>query len=392
MVITPNLMYKKIIYLIEYPFDSRDYDRFGVNIFEGAGFSLEVWDLVKIVRPVSLHKFLDSQNKLLWNKIRTFVSIKELYSAMVELSHDTIFISLLHYSIDSLPVYRILTKLKFRYCVYLATPVRTLSNKKRNSFLKKVSTISFHKLLSKLIMITPYAWLGIKPANYLFAATDNSLTYRKSFPIDSSTEIVWAHVLDYDLYLDICNRNFALEKIAVFIDESVASHPDYTIMGTKPFVSGERYFPAMRRFFDWIESEYKLKVIIAAHPYSKYKERDSLFGERDIVYGKTVEYIAKSSLVLSHSSSVVEMAVLYKKPIACITTNELSQSMQQVLIDEISFELKRKIINVDVGEYEIDFSINEKIYDEYINKKIKKNGTPKLSFCKIVADKIETIY
>jgi hypothetical protein len=41
----------KIIYLIESPFNKRDYERFGIETFIQDGFEVYVWDFTPFLRP-----------------------------------------------------------------------------------------------------------------------------------------------------------------------------------------------------------------------------------------------------------------------------------------------------------------------------------------------------
>ena len=44
-------MGRRIIIIVESKFCKRDYDRFGVSIFEKKGFIVEVWDISPFQRP-----------------------------------------------------------------------------------------------------------------------------------------------------------------------------------------------------------------------------------------------------------------------------------------------------------------------------------------------------
>ncbi|GAI02371.1 unnamed protein product, partial [marine sediment metagenome] len=86
-------------------------------------------------------------------------------------------------------------------------------------------------------------------------------------------------------------------------------------------------------------------------------------------------------------------AVLYKKPVIFITTNDLERSrIDANYIYAFSWEFKKIPYNIEQN-YDIDWNkeliINEKIYNNYKEKYIKKNGSKEEYFWQIVADEMK---
>ncbi len=182
------------------------------------------------------------------------------------------------------------------------------------------------------------------------------------------------------------------EKICVFLDEAATHHPDYDVLGIKP-VSGERYFPSMRRFFDIIEKETGLKVIIAAHPRSRYEDMPGVFGNREIIKGKTVELVARSSVAVMHSSTSVSFAILFNKPIMVVKTADMVKMGNLNITDPIAEAIGLKAINIDDDNSlnNLSFNFNEwpnAKYNDYKFKYIKSKNIEDLLIWEIITKTI----
>jgi hypothetical protein len=241
-------------------------------------------------------------------------------------------------------------------------------------------------------------YLPIQFSEFIFAGGSQSIL-NCNVPRSVDTKIVWCHTLDYDLYLDDIKVGFKKklksEKYIVFIDEYTPFHPDHFFRNVKPPTTPETYYPILRSFFKYIEEETGLKVIIAAHPRSKYEEHPDYFGGREVIRGKTRDLVRGCEFVLTYYSASLNFAVLYKKPVIFITTNDLERSIRDAnYFYSYSWEFKKNAHNIEQN-YDIDWNeeliINEKIYNNYKEKYIKKNGSKEEYFWKIAADEIKKI-
>ena len=83
----------------------------------------------------------------------------------------------------------------------------------------------------------------------------------------------------------------------------------------------------MKRFFNDLNKKFNYKIFIAIHPRSNnlYKNNfKKIFKEKKfkIIDGQTAKFIKKSKLVISHNSSAIQLAILWKRPIFCHHKNE----------------------------------------------------------------------
>ena len=61
-----------------------------------------------------------------------------------------------------------------------------------------------------------------------------------------------------------------------------------------------------------------------------------VFGGRELLQGETARLVNDSSLVIAHYSYAVNFAVLYRKPLIFLTTDELKASFRRPAIEAIS--------------------------------------------------------
>jgi hypothetical protein len=252
------------------------------------------------------------------------------------------------------------------------------------------------RLFSYLFVRLPFEYLGVNPATFNILGGEKSLSaYR--YPINDQTEKLWLHYWDYDAYLAEVDKPVANESnLVVFLDDYLPFHPDFTYLGIKSHVTVEEYYPVICRFFDYLEETYGLKVVIAAHPKSSYEHHaHNYYDGRLILRGKTIELVHRAKIVVAHSSTAVAFAVLFKKPLIFVTTNQIQHSLLKFSIEGMASILKQRIYNldqatlIDMGEI---LQFDEGAYDHYRNAYIKKDSTPNLPMWQIFADYLKSNY
>ncbi|MCG2775789.1 MAG: hypothetical protein L6406_08950 [Desulfobacterales bacterium] len=206
------------------------------------------------------------------------------------------------------------------------------------------------------------------------------------FAISNETKILWSHIFDYEIYLRVMMQSIKQDnKMGVFLDQYFPFHPDAI---TSPLFAAEEYYPLLCRFFDHLEKNYGIHIVIAAHPRSRYETQESLYGNRTIMRGRTAELVKESGFVIMHDSTSINYAVLFKKPMIFITT-DLLQKARMGLTEFMACLFDKKVLNIDQS-YEIDLNreliVNERLYEEYLNKYIKKSGTDDTPAWQVFAD------
>ena len=130
----------------------------------------------------------------------------------------------------------------------------------------------------------------------------------------------------------------------------------------------------MNRFFDFFTKKTGLKIVIAGHP-RRNQVNDEIWNGRAQIFEKTNLLIKQSSIVLTHYSTSISFAVIYRKPILLITTDEYVKSYRNHQFLSFSDALKKNIINIDkLDDLKINkdiFNINEAILRDYEERYIK---------------------
>ena len=110
-------------------------------------------------------------------------------------------------------------------------------------------------------------------------------------------------------------------------------------------------------------------MVVALHP--KSEQNEFLFNNRRCFKYKTGQLVNDSEFVITHGSTSVSFAVLFKKPILFIFTDEIKKTHYHntyASILALADELGSKIINVDdydKNNINLISSINCKKYEQY---------------------------
>ena len=210
------------------------------------------------------------------------------------------------------------------------------------------------------------------------------------YRISKNTKIIFSHSFDYDRILYNNNLKLKLSKkpFAVFLDEGVTGHPDYDYLNIKPYCKPEIYYNELLRFFDFIENKFQLEVIIAGHPKINYKKNNNFF-KRKILLNKTLNLVKSSTIVLSHMSTSVNYAIINKKPLFFLNSNNYSLHFSNQ-INLHSRILKSDEINLSENYFDIklSFKINKRAYNLYTKRYITFNPNDKRTSWNIFYDSI----
>jgi len=393
-------MINKVIFFIDFPFDERDYDRFGIKILQENELNTEIWDFSPILHP-EIYQRDKSFLRIARSGYYLFLNTDAALNAILKLHKNEVFIiCLIPYNINSYKIYRTLSKNELKYCVFMANalPVPGRNNGNRFSIIRLFGKL--RKITGKKLVMFLYSnfcrfrmRIGIKPATAILAGGEKSIYY--NYPIGPKTEILWLHTLDYDIYLREKEQPTQVdERLGVFLDEYLPFHPDYAYIGLSPFATPDKYYSIVCNFFDFLERRYGVRIIVAAHPRSNYESLPDYFSRRPVIKGKTAELVRKSKFVITHASTAINFVILFKKPLIFITTDELKKSKEGPLIETIAALLNKKPIDIS-APLKIDFGkelqIDEQAYERYKNDYIKKNGSEEKPFWRLFADYIKSI-
>jgi hypothetical protein len=210
-----------------------------------------------------------------------------------------------------------------------------------------------------------------------------------------SAKMIWAHAMDYDLYL-LAKKVDVGQSHIVFLDEDMLFHSDYDYINISSPVTVDKYYSSINSFFTKLEEITGKSVVIAAHPRSNYEVRPDYYSGRKIIKGKTAELIRDASLILFHATTSINFAVLWGKPALSLITHELKDSWLEPRIKCLANAIGSEVINIDnisLSERKINewLKVDRVRYEEYRRKYIKKEETLDAPIWQIVSDYLNSI-
>ena len=383
---------KKILILTPFTFTRRDYRRFGLDILK-RNFFVKILDFSPWFYPNYHKEFI--------NEIFTgeeYISIKKEndFLSLNLINEKFIIFDLLDTNKKS---YWVRNKLKNKNSIFLTFNLNPIPK----------AEIPKYTLIKKYINFLPQPKVFFMSLFNLFLNKfyNNKTTYVPDISVVAGLEPLanlkskkklYAHSMDYDIYLKIKEKETSTNKVppyAVFIDQDFITHPDMKIFNYDRPVSENKYYPALINFFKNFKIKTGLDIKFAVHPKSRNKKLKELLKEIDYSFGNTEELIKNSSLVLLHSSTAISFAVLFKKPIIILTSDELKKSWLWPRIKVLSKYTDTKPINIDKDlesqlNLENIFNFDKEKYSKYLNQYLKVPDSPDIPLWEIVGNYLKS--
>ena len=401
-------MIKKVIILTAYPFNQRDFSRYGVQLMRTRGLDVEIWDITTCIHKKISNK-LASDNSARFDNLRTFTDTQDLIRAISLLDTRCIVNCFIEYSIRTFFVFKAISKYHIHYCVLaMAThpnpkPVRSGFFQRTTEILKKIYSLKFVEIVAHFLnrgLLKYYFLFGISPASIIIIGGEKSIGMNP-YPVNKATRRLWAHTFDYDIFLrERDSTGTPSKKYNVFLDEYLPFHPDFLTMGIGYPLPPEDYYPALGNFLKVLEEKTGAETLIAAHPRSSYESMPDFFSGRPLFKGKTSLLVKNANLVIAHMSTSVNFAVLYRKPIVFITSDKLKKmnsgkNITGLYIQTMAGLFGKEPVNVDhLEEFSMAdlMNIDDEVYTKYILDYIKKPGTPEKPIWDIFSSYLQQHY
>lgn len=383
-----------VIVMTDYPFNKRDYDRFGIECLRSHGLSVEIWDITGYLHPEFSDRLVQ-EDQSGFAGLRLFSTRDEVVFAIAGLGGGCLVNCFFEYTHRSVHIFRAITRYHVDYCVFaLVTypsppPVQQSAATRFLALAKKARHLKIGEIIEHItdkVLLKHHRLFGIAPASMVLFLAGERSEGSYAFPVNASTERLWAHYLDYDIVLGLENEPFTVDgKTGVFLDQYLPLHPDCLYMGIEFPLTPDDYYPKVCRFFDLIEQKTGAKVVIAAHPRADYDNAPDYFCGRTTAKGESARLARKSSFVIAHTSTSIDFAVLYRKPLIFLTTDALQgmvtgKNIIGIDIRAMSSELGKTPVNLDHLDEGIDWNaalhVDDELYLQYVANFIKKEGTP----------------
>ena len=381
---------KKIIIFLSQPVDKRNIQRFGYKSLK-KNFDVEFYNISDVfnknikrvykknlLKKITDYKFFFEFN----NYSQIFSLLKENKNAYFvdSTTYKSVFFCLL----QQFAILNRLKKIHVSTCI-LPKGVHLSKKEKLIHFFKKKN------FFSKNIVKFMFNYLKVRFINILYPAPNFAFIsgLKESNCYSKKTKILLSHCFDYDLFLNENKKKLLLSKnkFALFIDALTFDHPELSIDNINNIDPVEKkYYEDLKVFFKNIHKKYNIDIVIALHPRSNIyfkKKMSKIFNEIyfKIIENETAKYIKKSSLVISHNSSAIQLAILWKKPIIFCHHNKM-QDYNKRYISGLATALKKKSFDIENGKFAIikkDLIVNDKNYIGYIKNYIQSSPISKVS-------------
>lgn len=313
-----------VVLLVQQPLAPRDLVRFGISALLARGYAVSVFDVADMAFPMLTNVREHYRNFSGFDLLVTHTRA-DLRAAADAMANARLIIC--HVGAGYVPIraWPILRRLSASLVPYLVAAPSTPSFAESSGADRAVTKIMGKIInpstyLDSLLARLPLQWLGLRPPDFVVVPALSSDLGRPL--LSGSSQRIPAHVMDYDLYLEEMARPPKPENIAVFIDQNVGFHPDFKSMGMDWFHPGE-FYGRLRSFFDRVESNLGLEVVVAAHPRADYSTMPNLFGARRVVYGQTTSLIRNARLAITCYSTAVLQAVAFRKHVLLYASRDL---------------------------------------------------------------------
>jgi hypothetical protein len=210
---------------------------------------------------------------------------------------------------------------------------------------------------------------------------------------------VASHSFDYERFRSVRTKTLPdalrlLPPFAVYLDEDIVGHEDNIEMGFAAPTSEARFYPTLNQFFARFEQATGLTVVIAGYP-SRKQGASERFGGRSVFFGVSAELISASRVVFAHASTAISFAVLWRRPLAFLTSGDIAASWYGPWIESPRTLLRAPLIDIDAEELLSDYErFDEAAYTAYEHAYIKSAGSPDASLWSIMAsaaNELETL-
>lgn len=177
------------------------------------------------------------------------------------------------------------------------------------------------------------------------------------------------HQIKYDEFLRAKTCDSIVKgKYLLYVGSAPTTHPMYCNKSNS--LNHEDYMCAMRSYFEKVEKDIGLEIVISGHPKGRYLAKD--WGGRKIYIGNTAELIHHCEGVICHFSTSLVNAVLEYKPIQILYNKEmLSSAYGPSMVSGLELGRICKTDVCDINDYhKWNLDVNKLAYDEFLENEI----------------------
>jgi hypothetical protein len=403
-------MNRSVIYLIEQPLDERNYDRFGIQTWIDRGWRVEVWDLTPLSHPRVWREHRGQQPTVpsrIFASYFPLTSEQELRRRKNSGGRFGYYVDFCGDSRQSARVRAALAQRGLRRLICSTGTIPRPTAASQGAWQARLRKVRAGGLANSLrvasrLLASKLGRFGKQGEYVTIVSGESSMT---AVERTGHRQVIRAHNLDYDIFLQMRLTEMSPversgDDYLVFVDQDYCFHVEYVYQRVAQRLEPRRYFPILSAGLRQIGAALGTGVRVAAHPRATYDRRPQTehFGSIPIEFGRTAELIMNSRAVICHDSTAVQFAVLFRKPVIFVTTDELNalfldNSFKRDSIEAFASELGKSVINLsgDLGhvDWTRELTVDETKYAAYRHRYIKMDGSPQLPYWTIVIDHLE---
>lgn len=333
------MKFTKVIFLRYIPLTSKIYSDFYLEEILNAGIEVEYWDLTNIFFK-KVNSLEDSSHLTKTIKFKNYIEFENGLRINQNSKEKILYISIMSYNGQVLKLYKLLTKYQCQLGVFGRNMFPFIGIKRTlKEYIKDFSVSKILGYFKTQQAIRLKRQGVVKNYDIIFMGGSEGwrgIGYIEEKEYEQAT-IVNINSDDYDNYLKIKGLNFSENsKFILFLDEYLPLHPDTDLFKIKN-VKPENYYPDLNGYFDRVEKQFGLPVVIAAHPKALRYKTEDFFNGRKVVFNKTAELTKQSEFVMAHDSTSINYPIIFGKKIHFLTSNNIENGIYRVHQNVVTF-------------------------------------------------------
>ncbi len=367
---------KLLLIMVSEPLTKYFYDKYFSYREPNSNWRVEFWNILPLINKRLNNSFSVKENRIKDNKdFKNIENIKDLTKELKKLPNKFFYDNQGHKVFKSILIERLIN-FKGGEKIYIKmSGLRVIDqpfNKKLKFALSNLNLSIFKKLVkfpkNLLLKLLKDKILRVKPKIYF---VPNNY-WKNIFSKNKKNKVKLIHDYDYEVF---CNSIESQQKneYITFIDQMQEFSLDHMInYSSSPYIEKDSYWQRIDNFLKFIFEKTGVDPIVAA---AHRRRTDDIPIKRRFIFDQTIELIKNSKLVITHDSTAIHMALLFKKPIIFLYINEFKSKYEKSnQINYFTDFFQSKLINLeDFLKNKSDFNISNYIkvnnnkYDEYIN-------------------------
>ena len=356
-----------VVFMDYAPLTEKIYNDFYFKDIIAKGINVQYWDVSFVINHHSALTPYHGEESTI-----TITSKRHFNEEVKKHKGRTLYVPIMTYNGLVLSLFLIMSFHRCKIAVFgiNTIPAPTFSSKRVLSESKITASLLKRVILNRLSVIFKKIGL-IRNIDYIFTSGTKGLNGfgRTTAKELQKAEIININSVDYDKGLNMTEDEESPVEgdYIVFLDEYIPFHPDVVIAGLK-VIDSDYYYFYLNRFFDLVEKQLGIPVVIAAHPKAeKYKEHN-YFNGRKVLFYKTTLLCKNAKLVLAHDSTSINNAVFYNKPILLMLYRKMQQENMFTYNSTMAFAeaLHAQTVYVDEEDTVVNVpEVDPHSYNEY---------------------------